>query len=328
MPVTSNCSWRGESDSSWLSVAPPHVVQGAGSLTLSVVQPNTTGRTRRARVTVGNVTATVDQRPWSRAADLDGDDSLDLLWHHATDGRIAAWLMNGPTLRSGVPVGPGSVADIGWVPAAVADMNGDDAVDVIWRHRGDGRLATWSLRGTALQRGDLFASPTSEPDQAWQLRGTGDFNGDGRPDLVWQRDGTGELVAWFMTDFGRRTGTAALGPGSLADVQWKVAGSADFNLDGWPDLVLQHDGDGRLAVWLMSGTSLLEEVAVTPGQVSDLDWKIRAAGDINRDDRPDLIWQHRTTGDLAAWLMDGTRQLRAVSLGQVADTNWVLVGPR
>ena len=52
------------------------------------------------------------------------------------------------------------------------------------------------------------------------------------------------------------------------------------------------------------------------------------AEDINRDDRPDLIWQHRTTGDLAAWLMDGTRQLRAVSLGQVADTNWVLVGPK
>lgn len=139
---------------------------------------------------------------------------------------------------------------------------------------------------------------------------------------------------WYEPQFGaqetpaRLLATAALGPGSVGDVQWKVAGSADFNLDGWPDLVLQHEGDGRLAVWLMSGTTLLEEVAVTPGQVSDLDWKIRAVGDINRDDWPDLIWQHRTTGDLAAWLMDGTRQLRAVSLAQVADTNWLLVGPR
>jgi hypothetical protein len=66
---------------------------------------------------------------------------------------------------------------------------------------------------------------------------------------------------------------------------------------------------------------------MTPGQLADLDWKIRAVGDLNGDDMPDLIWQHRIDGRVAVWLMNGTNLISGSVIAQVADTNWEIVGP-
>ena len=43
--------------------------------------------------------------------------------------------------------------------------------------------------------------------------------------------------------------------------------------------------------------------------------------------RTGLVWQHQTTGHLAAWTVEGNRQIggSALSPGQVADTNWKIV---
>jgi hypothetical protein len=54
---------------------------------------------------------------WSatRVADLDGDGKADIVWQN-TDGRVAAWLMNGTATRSGGDIlGSGS----GWSVSAV-----------------------------------------------------------------------------------------------------------------------------------------------------------------------------------------------------------------
>ena len=50
----------------------------------------------------------------------------------------------------------------------------------------------------------------------------------------------------------------------------------------------------------MSQTVLLSGGPLTPAQVPDLDWKIRAAADIDRDGWTDLIWQHQGNGSIAA----------------------------
>ena len=78
---------------------------------------------------------------------------------------------------------------------------------------------------------------------------------------------------------------------------------------------------------MMRGTSLLTGDLISPSQVADLDWKIRAVGDINGDDMADLIWQHRMTGHVSVWIMDGTTMTAGVPVAQVPDTNWHIVGP-
>ena len=63
--------------------------------------------------------------------------------------------------------------------------------------------------------------------------------------------------------------------------------------------------------------------ALSPAQVPDLNWKVRGAGDFNGDFKPDLIWQNEVTGQISAWLMDGTtrRDGRLSSPSVVEDTD-------
>ena len=78
----------------------------------------------------------------------------------------------------------------------------------------------------------------------------------------------------------------------------------------------------------MRGAALVEGDLISPGQIFDLDWKIRGVGDINGDDMPDLIWQHRVSGDVSTWLMNGTTMISGIGIGRVPDTNCHIVGPR
>ena len=287
-------------------------------------EPNFTGGTRTAVVTLGRQLVTIHQSPASRSLDFDRDGTLDLLWHHR-DGWIAAWHMNGLHIRAGALLSWSQVPDADWAPVAATDFEQNSAPDVVWRHRPTGRLEVWELAGTDVVRNyAIFPWPDS-PD--WKLRSAADFNRDGRPDFVWQHDGTGAIDVSGSLQSGQWF-RSPLGPGAVADLDWKIVASGDFNRDGWPDLVWQHQGDGRIAVWKMQQTAVLETTLISPGVVADLNWKIRAVGDMNGDDLPDLIWQHRVDGRVAVWVMNGTTMTMGVVIAQVPDTGWEIVGPR
>ena len=327
--VTATCPWTATSNAPWLSVTSTGMTAGNGPLFLSA-QPNLTGVTRKAVVTIGAASLTVYQSPSSRSTDFNSDGLLDLLWHNAADGRLAAWMMNGGHLLSGTALEPGQLADVNWKPVAMVDSNRDGIGDIVWQHAADGTLGIWRMAGTVLEDA-IAVSPDHVADTNWKVRGAADFNQDGDADLVWQHQVSGAIAVWFMKyEWYRPTliSGEALGPGAVADVNWQIVGTGDFNRDGWPDLLWQHQGDGRIAIWKMRRTTVLEGDLISPGHISNLDWQIRALGDLDGDDMPDLIWQNRATGDLAAWFMNGTTLASGVSLGAVPDTNWHVVSPR
>jgi hypothetical protein len=80
--------------------------------------------------------------------------------------------------------------------------------------------------------------------------------------------------------------------------------------------------DGLNAV---SSTFLSPEFA---GQLPDLNWEIRAVGDLNGDQQPDLIWQNKVNGQLGVWYFSrgrciGTRLIWGPS---EPDLDWKIVG--
>jgi hypothetical protein len=103
---------------------------------------------------------------------------------------------------------------------------------------------------------------------------------------------------------------------------------SDFNGDGYLDLLWQHRTNGQILAWHMFGSQVRTWRFLSPGQVA-AGWKIKGAGDINRDGESDLIWHHEGTGDVSYWLMDGV--LMWASGGFTfprVDPSWNLVSVR
>ncbi len=155
----------------------------------------------------------------------------------------------------------------------------------------------------------------------------GDISGDGRADIILQNVADGSLTTWWL-DGWNVIGTNAPSISQVSDPNWRVVGSGDLNGDGYTDLVWRHQTDGRLAVWYLIGTNVVSTQFLSIDRVADLNWEIKGVGDIDGDGKADLVWQHRTGGWLAAWLMNGANVIstRMLSIGQIPDLDWQIAG--
>jgi len=153
----------------------------------------------------------------------------------------------------------------------------------------------------------------------------GDVDHSGTADVLWQHT-DGRIALWRMNGLTLGSGEP-FGPAQApADANWRLAAVADFNGDGNTDAVLQHATDGRLVIWLMTGTTVT--AAIPLGQVADTNWKIRAATDMNQDGWPDLVWQRQANGLVSVWLMQGTALIDGLLLTSVPtlpDNGWQIV---
>ncbi|HXK10020.1 MAG TPA: VCBS repeat-containing protein, partial [Vicinamibacteria bacterium] len=151
----------------------------------------------------------------------------------------------------------------------------------------------------------------------------GDFNHDGWVDILWHNGVSGSLNVWLLVD-GKSTGNPALGPGALADPNWQVRGLADFSGDGNTDLLWHNSATGQVYVWRMNETTVLGGSYLSPDRFADTNWRIKGVGDFNGDGKPDLLWQHKKTGGLYVWLMNGLTAISGVYLnpGSFSGVNW------
>ena len=171
----------------------------------------------------------------------------------------------------------------------------------------------------------LLTTVYTEPNTAWKVRGSGDFNGDGRADVFWRNDTTGRNYVQFMN------GASILGSSDytvdVADQAWQVAAIRDFDADGRDDLYWRNNQTGRNDLWLMNGAAIKSFATVynEPNQ----NWQIVNSGDYNADGFADLLWRNASTGDNYLMLMQGTAVLPGSALlPRVADLNWRVTGLR
>jgi hypothetical protein len=79
----------------------------------------------------------------------------------------------------------------------------------------------------------------------------------------------------------------------------------------------------------MQGTEYRSGIPLS-SQLQDVAWRAVAVTDLHRDGAPDIVLQHRTTGDLGAWYLNA-ETLRAgmlLSPARANDPAWLVVGPR
>ena len=101
-----------------------------------------------------------------------------------------------------------------------------------------------------------------------------------------------------------RTITVPATGGSYTANFARINAAARFYLQDFP---------GSTTAWALNGQGLLQQ-ATTLGDLSG--WKLKAAGDVNRDSRADLFWQ-LSDGWVAAWLSTAANSYVGLSLGNV-----------
>jgi glucose/arabinose dehydrogenase/PKD repeat protein len=233
---------------------------------------------------------------------LEANETFRLLLAHPANGRLPRGESRGTILNDD----------------AAVDWSSDGKPDLLWQNAASGAVALWQMDDVRAT-GAVLLDPSPVPTR-WRIAAAGDFNDDGQADILWQDRTLGVAAVWYMS------GTTASGAVLLDPAQppagWRVAGAADFNGDGKPDVVWQDPATGALAAWFMDGVTRTGSSPFTPGQ-APAGWTVAAVTDWNGDGQPDLVWQNAGTGQIGFWAMDGLTATSAVAFvpGQV-PTNW------
>jgi len=229
--------------------------------------------------------------------DFDGDGVPDILWRNPSTGANALWYMqnNGTSIKSaaGMPY-----CELAWQVAGVADFDGDGVPDILWRNPSTGANALWYMQsnGTAIK--SAVGVPYCEP--AWQVAGVADFDGDGVPDILWRNPSTGANALWYMDSDGTAIKSAVGVPS--CSTSWQIAGLADFDGDGVPDILWRNPSTGANALWYMQfdGTAIKSAAGVPSCGTS---WEVGKVVDFDGDGVPDILWRNPSTGANALWYM-------------------------
>lgn len=245
------------------------------------------------------------------------------VWQNTNTGQVVRWEMANSTYVSGGPLGLGQ-AETSWRIRGSGDFNGDGQRDVLFQHV-QGHIAVWLMNGNTLLENRLISQVS---DRNWHVGGVGDFNNDGHADIVFHHQVTGDLAVWIMNRMTLVRGQA-ISPGRVADTNWKLVGTGDFNGDRRPDLLWQNIRTGIIGSWLMNGTTMTGTGAFSVTGVDDAQWRLRGAHDLNQDGSLDLLWQHEGAGHLAVWYLSGRTFIRAALLTPAqVPAGWALRGPR
>ncbi len=219
-----------------------------------------------------------------------------------------------------------------------ADFNADNQPDILWHDTASGSVQAW-LMSNNVKTGS--ASITNSGgivlyhSAPWHAVGADDFNGDGKVDLVWHNDSTGVTEIWYMSGT-VRIGVAAVdaeldGGGANVGEPWRIAGTGDFNQDGWPDILWHNTSTGEPQIWYMQNSSRTHRYTLVPNDGGSVyvsnPWSIVAVNRFNAASPwPGILWYNSSTGESQIWFMQNFYRMSRASL--VGATGSVLfVGP-
>lgn len=216
--------------------------------------------------------------------------------------------------------------DTHWQPVAYADLNGDFVEDVIWQNSDTNSYYIYLSQIHAYDLGfsDKFALATI-PDSAWQIVGTGDFDGNGFDDILWRHQLTGAMAQYRFKamETEHQANYDVVVNGTIADLNYQVAGVADIDGNGSDDIIWRHHTTGKNYAHLYDKGQRSKVQYINT--VADPDWHLKQVADLNGDGTADLIWHHQNTGQVFQYQMntDGLiQQVRYIT--SLPATQWQL----
>jgi hypothetical protein len=178
---------------------------------------------------------------------------------------------------------------------------------LLWIGNG-GEVCVWNLKtaGGRKSSGPVFSGQLSST--YWRAAGFNDIDQDGVSDILWTGAG-GEVAYWLLNADGTlKTSGYVTAGNATGSGYWSVAGFADIDHDGIPDILWTSSG-GDVAYWLLNADGTRKSAgSVTNTKLSPATyWKVGGFADIDRDGTADILWTG-AGGEVAYWLLkpDGT----------------------
>jgi hypothetical protein len=224
-------------------------------------------------------------------ADYNRDGQIDLAVVGSHSNDVTLLFAQPPSFGAEPPLGFGVGPNYG----AAADFNGDGYPDLAvgnFNSASDSILIRQPTLGFAAEAAAL--SVPSQPSATVAA----DFNGDGRPDVAvaqWQNETVRVFVRNQSND-----GFTLEGDYSVRAFPRQIA-VADFDGNGRPDLAVANSGNASVSVLLRTSASAFTADSGSPISVSP-DPEGIAAGDFNRDGRPDLAVTDMSNGTVRVLL--------------------------
>jgi len=143
------------------------------------------------------------------------------------------------------------------------------------------------------------------PDMSWRIRGTGDFDGDGRDGILWRNVDSGAVAIWRLQPDQNRIKFKSRHVIDTPPLNWVIRGTGDTNGDGKTDIIWLDTSTYDVAVWTMGWTGQEYTRAGHIVATASEGWQIKGVGDFDDDSKDDIAFHNSITGEVAVWLLNG-----------------------